>query len=335
VAEGPGGVAAVRQSGRATASLCPSVRLSVVAAFLLVTSPGGLLAQGAGAEGPVVLQTQSSVRGAGFNGAGVALTGDAGAVFHNPAALATIRHIALEAGYYQAPFDAYQTTAAFAWRLGQFDFGAGLKYFDFGSEPEVVPDPATGGVGGTETGAVIQANEFLAVGSLIYRFGIIAFGGSGKYLRQRVADLDQRGISGDLGLAIAFFDIMALGFAVQNLSGNWEGESDITMPRMVRAGFTMNYVDPQETYRLLSTLEMQWPEGRGSRFVFGLEGGIVFRGIGLLGRAAYGSRPIESDRSRMTYGFSVNLTRLTIDYAYEPTDLLVDTSQRIGLRLTL
>ncbi len=302
----------------------------------LVINPTTLPAQaGPESEGPIVLQSSSSVRSAGLHGAGAALVGDASAVFHNPAGLATIRHVALEAAYFSAPFDAAQTSAAFALRLGQFNFGAGIKYFDFGTEPDVVPDPASGGVLGTETGATINGHEFLGVGSLIYRFGLIAFGGSVKVLRQSVANVQQQGLSGDVGLAIAVFDIMALGFSVQNLRGNWDGGSPIVMPRLTRLGFTMNYVDPQETFRLMSTLEGQWRDGRGARVVLGVEGGIVVRGVGVIGRTGVGSRTQGSDESAFTYGLSLNLARLTVDYGYEPFDLLGDASQRIGVRLTL
>ena len=292
-------------------------------------------AQGPGAEGPIILHTHSSVREAGLNGAGAALVGDAGAVFHNPAGLATIGHIGLEGGYFQAPFDAYQTTAAFAWRLRQFHFGGGIKYFDFGAVDEIIPDVTTGGVTGTPTGVQVDASEFLAVGTLVYRFGLLAFGGSAKYVRQRVVDTDATGLSGDFGVAVAFFDIMAIGFAVQNLSGNWKGDSPLEIPRLTRTGFTMNYVDPQETFRLMSTVELQWPEGRGTRLVLGVEGGIVVAGVGILGRTAYGSRREGSDRSAFTFGLSLGLSRLMVDYAYEPSDLLGDASQRIGVRLTL
>ncbi len=317
-------------------ALCTVHAMSCTVLAALVLTPTVALAQtGPGSDGPIVLQSSSSVRSAGLHGAGVALVGDASAVFHNPAGLATIRHIALEAAYFSAPFDASQTSAAFAWRLGQFDLGAGIKYFDFGTEPEVVPDAASGGVLGTETGATINAHEFLGVGSLIYRFGIIAFGGSVKVVRQSVADVQRRGLSGDVGLAIAVFDIMALGFSVQNLRGNWDGGSPIVMPRLTRLGFTMNYIDPQETFRLMSTLEGQWPDGRGARAVFGVEGGIVVHGAGVIGRAGVGSRTEGSAQSAFTYGLSLNLARLTIDYGYEPFDLLGDASQRIGVRLTL
>ena len=301
----------------------------------LVFGPSRAAAQGAGADGPLVLRTGHSVRATGLGGAGAALMGDAASVFANPAGLALVRHVALEAGFFGGPLDAYQATAAVGLRLIQFDLGFGLKYYNFGAEPEVVPDPTTGGVTGMPTGATVNAGEFLGVGSLVYRFGLVALGGSVKLARQRVAGLEARGVSGDLGLAIAVFDILALAVAVQNVSGNWDEAGGLVFPRLTRAGFTMNYVDPQETWRLLSTIELQWPEARSTRFVFGLEGGAVVHGLGILGRTAYRSLEDGADVSHFTYGLSLTLARLTVDYAYEPTNLLGDGSQRIGLRLTL
>jgi hypothetical protein len=309
--------------------------IAVVAAGAALLCGGRARAQVAGADGPVILRTQNSVRGTGLNGAGAALMGDASSVFTNPTGLAFAPHLALEAGFFAGPFDSYQTTGALTFRVGQFSVGGGIKYFDFGSEPEVVPDPATGGVTGTQTGGTVSAREFLGVGSLIYRWGLLAAGGSVKLVDQRVADVREHGVSGDLGLTVALFDIAALGFAVQNLSGNWQSASTMAMPRVTRLGFTMNYVDPQETYRLLSTVEAQWVQEQEARFVVGVEGGVVVRGVGLLGRAGYGTKQPGADNSHFTVGLSVALGGLTVDYAYEPVDLVGDGSQRIGVRMVL
>jgi len=261
--------------------------------------------------------------------------GHAATVFTNPAGLATIRHIALEGTYQTAPFNAYATSAAAGWRLRQFDLGFGVQYFDFGNEPVEVPDPATGGMLGLPTGAVVGASELLGVGSLVYRWGMIAFGASGKYVRQDIGDFLDEGTSMDLGLSIAVFDIMALGFSIQNVGGNWRSNSQMVMPRLSRFGFTMNYVDPQGTFRLLSTLEFQWMAGRSSRFVLGGEGGIVVSGVGVTGRLGYGSKPQGSDYARFTFGATLELTWLDVDFAYEPNDLLDDPTKRIGVRLAL
>jgi hypothetical protein len=300
----------------------------------LFVAPGAA-AQGPGADGPAVLESPGSVRAAGLAGAGAALMGDAGAVFSNPAGLAISPHISLEGGYYGAPFDAYQATGAVGVRIRQFDIGFGLKHYDFGSESEVVPDPATGGVTGMPTGQTVRARELLAAGSLIYRIGLIAFGGTVKVVDQHVADLSDRGVTGDVGIALAVFDIAALGFSVQNVGDNWRSSSPMVLPRVSRLGFTMNYVDPQETFRLLSTIEMQWREGQGSRFVAGLEGGVVAAGVGVLVRGAYGSRRTDAAPSAFTVGGSLTLDKLTLDYAYQPVDLLGGGSQRVGVRLVL
>jgi hypothetical protein len=253
-------------------------------------------------------------------------------VFANPAGLALVRRIALEAGYHGAPFDAYQASGALGLRLGQLDLGVGLQHFDYGGEAELVPDPATGGVSGLPTGARIAARELLAAGSLVYRYGLLAVGGTVKAVDQHVADLRERGVSGDLGVAIALFDIAALGFAVQNVSGNWDGESALVLPRLTRFGFTMNYVDPLETFRLLSTFELQWPQAAATRVIIGVEGGMVVRGVGVLVRGAYGTRPADAALSRFTGGLSITVGALTVDYAYTPTALLGGGEQRIGLR---
>ena len=298
------------------------VRVCAVCAGLSVGGSPPVTAQPAGesALGGVA----ASVRSAGLNGAGVALVGTAGSVFTNPAGLATIRRVALEVGYRAAPFDAVLTTAAVGWRVGQFDVGVGLQHFEFGTTP--VPQmPA---------GAPADASELLAVGSLVYRFGLIALGATGKYAAQDLVTLRHNGVSADVGLAIAVFDIMALGFAVQNLGGNWRG-SDFKMARLIRTGFTMNYVDPQGTVRLLSTIEIQWPEGRRSRVVLGGEGGIVVGGVGIVGRLAHKSGLAASDGAAMTYGATLELGSIDVDFAYEPNDVTDRPSRRIGLRMSL
>ena len=89
-----------------------------------VTAP--ILAQTSSIDEPVVLRFPSSIRSAGFNGAGVALVGNAGAVFFNPAALATIRHVALEVALQSGPFAGELAAMAVGWKIRQFDIGFGL-----------------------------------------------------------------------------------------------------------------------------------------------------------------------------------------------------------------
>ena len=272
----------------------------------------------------IALSRPLSVRSAGMNGTGGALFGYAGAIFSNPAGIATIRHVGLEGAYRAGPADGDIISGALAWRLRQFDVGIGLARFKPGIDAGATPLPgATGN------------RELAGVGSLVYRFGIIAVAGSGKYVRRVVGDSPETAFSADAGVAFAFFDIMALGFSMQNIGGRWGNRSAIDMPRLTRLAMMWNYVDPLETFRLLSTVELQWPEGEEFRIVVGGEGGVVVHDVGLFGRAAYGTESTGSVFSHMTYGGSITMANMALDYAYQKADLSGEPAHRFGFRLAL
>lgn len=301
--------------------LVPSVVRSVALSFLLAAGPATIVAQAP----PAVLSVPGSVRSAGLHGAGAALVGDAGAIFANPVGIATLRHIGLEGTLRRSPFNALSGTGALGWRLSQFDLGLGLAYIGGDSVPIAGLLPGAGG----------PPYEAMGVGSLVYRFGLIAVGGSIREVRRRTGGVDERGRSGDVGAALAVFDIMAIGFSVQDVGGNWSKQSTLPMPRLTRFGFTMNYSDPQETYRLLTTVEEQWPQGGRSRWILGGEAGIVVYGVGLLARAAYQTRTAGTVEPSVALGGTLALTRLQVDYAYGARDLVGAPAHRLGLRLTL
>ncbi len=290
-------------------------------ALLLAVATGPSGAQ----DVPYVVQVPASIRSVGLSGAGVALVGDAGGLFSNPAALATISHIALEGGYRAAPGNADFLTGAVGWRLAQFDVGFGGRYFGFGETPGQF-------VAGAPAGS--NTREVLGTGSLVYRFGLLAMGISGKYVRRSIDSVHVRGWSGDAGLAVAFFDIMALAFGVQNLGGNWNA-SPMVLPRMTRLGFTMNYVDPQESFRLLTTVEVQWPQDAGTRWVVGGEAGVVLEGVGIIARAGYGGDAAGLPNANWSLGGSVALGAIKLDYAYRHRDLLDARAHHFGFRMTL
>ncbi len=275
---------------------------------------------------PYVLQIPGTVRGLGMNGAGVALVGDAGAVFSNPAGLATVKHVGLEGGYRPAPGQARFLTGALGWRLRQFELGLGGRYFDFGSDPTQYF--------GSLAPAGSNTREVLGVGSLVYRHGMIALGVSGKYARRSVDSTHIRGFSADAGMAIAVFDILALAFSVQNIAGNWQETSTLLMPRLTRFGFTMNYVDPQESFRLLSTFELQWPDGGGTRALIGAEAGIVLSGVGVVCRGAYGGGTPWLPDAGFTWGGTVQIGIAKFDYGYRNKDILAGSAHYAGIRLT-
>jgi len=122
---------------------------------------------------------------------------------------------------------------------------------------------------------------------------------------------------------------------MQNIAGNWQETSTLVLPRLTRLGFTMNYVDPQESFRLLSTFELQWPDGGGARALFGGEAGIVLSGVGVVGRAAYGGGTPWLPDAGFTFGGTVQLGLAKFDYGYRNRDILGASAHYVGLRLTL
>jgi hypothetical protein len=259
------------------------------------------------AEGSLAA-VSGSAREVGLGGAGAAIVGDAGAIFANPAGLATVHHLAVEGTYEAYPSGVTLSTGAIAVRVSRFTWGAGAAAL----------------------GPAYTSADLLGVSSLVYRTGIAALGASVKYVRETLSGARVDAWAGDAGLAIPVFDLMALGVSVQNIGGDLGGGA--RLPRRTRAGFTLNYVDPQGTARLLTTLEGQWPSPGGAFVVLGVEGGVVARGMGLLGRVGYvGHSAVTS--GPFTAGASVELGRLHLDYAYRADDAL-GARHRVGLRWT-
>jgi len=304
-----------------------TVRLAVI---LLTAQPSSRLT--AQTEGSILAVLPGSTRSAALGGAGVALVGEAGAMFANPAGIATIHHLSLEGSYEPYLAGTAVSAAGLALRVGRWTWGVGAEALDYGSEPEIVPDPATGGQRGMPTGASFHPYEALATTSFVYRHGLAAIGVTGKYDRQQIGSAVSDAWAGDVGMAIAVFDIMAFGVSVQNLGGDLGNGA--LLPRRTRAGLTLNYTDPQGTYRLLTTLEGQWTRDRRAVLIQGIEGGIVTGGVGLVGRLGYATRPAVTDASRLTFGGGVVLGHLAMDYAFQAYDALGGGTHRVGLRWT-
>jgi hypothetical protein len=297
--------------------------------LLAVRLPGRLAAQ---SEGSILVALPGSTRSAALGGAGAALVGDAGAMFANPAGIATIHHLALEGSYEPYLAGTAVSSAALALRVGRWTWGFGAQALDYGSEPEIVPDPATGGRRGMATGATFHPYEALAAVSLVYRRGFLALGVTTKYDRQQISAAVSDAWAGDAGMAIAVFDIMALGVSVQNLGGDLGAGA--LLPRRTRAGLTLNYTDPQGTFRLLTTLEGQWVRDRAAVLIQGIEGGIVTSGVGLVARVGYATRAAITEASHFTFGGGVVLARLSMDYAFQGYAALGGGTHRVGLRWT-
>ena len=319
------------------------------ASFLLTLAAPiaqALAAQGIGTTAGILLELPATPRAMALGGAYAAVVGDEGSVFVNPAGLAPIRRLAFGVSRESAFFGSTLTTAAGAMRFGRLDLGLGLVYLDMGSDSVVVPDPAFGGDRGLATGALISAYHVLAVGSLAYRRGLLSVGTSVKYLREHIGDKGTAlvapagdwtasGVAVDLGIAAALFDIAALGFVVQNIGGDLRttGGAPTPLPRTSRLGFTLNFIDPEGTSRLMATTDWVSPPGGDSYWVLGLEGGVVSRGVGVVGRAGLTAGRAASDRQNVSYGGGLVFHSIRVDYAYQGYDVTGIASHRVGVRV--
>lgn len=290
-------------------------RRTITAIALLVSAVTPLAAQSAAA--PIILTLPISVRAAGLGGASVGLSGDASATFLNPAGLATIRNIAIEAGTARYGDGTLEGMAAGAFRIFQFNLGGGVQYLRF-----------------SDTSAVRDNLQWTASG--VYRVGVIAVGGTLKYVSlEDSLSKTRRSATTDVGLGIHVFDLMTLAFAVQNI-GSWRVTGGpMLLPVTKRAGFTFNFTDPQETWRLLTTLEVAWTARAPRRTLIGLEAGAVLGKVGLVGRLGYGAAPQGSGQKELSVGAGVVLSRFNIDYAWQRRTRLGRDVQRLGLRFTL
>jgi len=266
----------------------------------------------------VLLELPSSTRSAGLGGAAVALNGDAGSIFVNPAGLATIRHIGLEGSLQRFSDGTILNRGAGAIRLYKFTVGAGYQYIRYSAD-----DPLNG--------------SLRWMGSAGYRRGMIAVAANVNYtsVEDSSGHID-RALSGGAGLQLAVFDLMALGFSVQDFGDHTISGVGLTLPTTFKVGYTLNFVDPQSTKRLLMTIEGNFTHGRPGRAAVGAEAGIVLKGVGIVLRGGYSKAPPGIAIGEGSAGASVIISpHAAVDYAYQPRTPVGGQLHQLGVRLTL
>ena len=315
-------------------------RLALAVGAAIALAPG-VRAQATGSTAGAVLELPATTRAFGLGGAYTGIVGDEGSVFVNPAGLAGIRKMALGISYQRYLLDSYLVSANGAMRLGRFDVGIGVNVMNYGQDTVYRPDPAFGGDRGVADpgGATVGAYSAEAVGAIAYRFGMFSVGASAKYLSDHLSIpdttlYDASGFAFDAGAALAFFDIAAFGVVVQNIGGGLttNTRTPAPLPRTVRAGFSLNVVDPEGTPRLMVVGDWVSPRGSRDYWIFGVEGGLVSDGVGLLGRAGVATGRAPSDQKSLVFGGSLVFHSLQVDYGYQGFSTLGGGTSRIGVR---
>ncbi|HJS47795.1 MAG TPA: hypothetical protein VJ773_07410, partial [Gemmatimonadales bacterium] len=266
---------------------------------------------------PLVTRLPASVRSAALGGAGVALTGYAGAVFDNPSAVAPLRVTTIEAAWSDYAAGAGQGMAAASLRVGPVTLAGGAQYLRFADTAQV-------------------RDNVSWVAALVHRGGFGALGVDVRYVSiEDSAGAVNRALTSDAGLTFAMFDIAALAVAVQTIGTLRATGRKLDLPTVTRAGFTLNFVDPQGIPRLLGTIESVWTEGDEHRWAGGVEGGVVATsGFGLLGRIGVAEVPQESGLSSLSGGAGLIFPGFRLDYAYQRRNALGEPVHRLGLRLS-
>ncbi|HKV73624.1 MAG TPA: hypothetical protein VJN95_03830 [Gemmatimonadales bacterium] len=293
------------------------------ARVVAVALPGLLAASRLAAQAAVpptsdLLLLPASTRSVGLAGSAVALNGDAGAIFVNPAGLATIRHVGLEGSLQSFSDGSVLNRGAGAIRLYQFDVGAGYQYLKYAAQ-----NPLNGTLRWSA--------------AAVYRRGMIALGGGMNYTSvEDSAGTINRSLSGAIGLQIAVFDLMALGVSVQDFGDHAISGIGLTLPTTTKVGYMLNFVDPQSSARLLMTIEGVFTAGESGRATVGGEAGFVIKGIGIVIRGGYGKAPPNVRIGEGSAGATLILSRVvSVDYGYQPRAPLGGQLHQFGVRLNL
>lgn len=284
--------------------------LSVLSGF----SPSGVHAQ---AEPyPIVLGLPATARYAGLANAGVAVHGDAGALFANPAGISTVRHAGIEGTYHFSEGQGIEASAAGALRIKQFTLGGGAHYLRL--------DPSSP-----------NADNLLTTGTAVYRYAIFALGVSGKYISvEDTTGEVRRSATGDVGLLVALFDILAIGASFQNVGQRTLSGDGLALPHSSHLGAVFNFTDPQGTWVIRAIWEKVWPEGGSSRSKLAAELGVQLSGAFLTLRGGTGERNPATKQSDSAVGASLGFRRFAVDYAWQRRTALGGDVQRFGLRFT-
>ena len=313
-------------------------RAAVLAIALAAARAAALPAQGGTSSG-TLLDVPATPRALALQGAytSVVRDDDEGSLFVNPAGMAAVHHLALGISTERGLYGVRLSTGAIVLRVGRFfDVGVGVMYQDLGGDSVVAPDALN--EFGTTNGERISAWNGLAVGALAYRRGMLSVGGSVKVLHEVIAggaaNYRSSAVAGDLGFAVAVFDIFSFGAVLQNIGSGAHATNGAAapLPRTGRIGVTLNFIDPEGTARLMATTDWVKPPGGNSYWAFGFEGGVVHNKVGVLGRLGISTGRADTDRSGLSLGAGLVVRTLRLDYAWQPYGALAGSQQRLGVR---
>lgn len=301
--------------------------------LILLFAAAPLQAQGtAGATGAQVLQFLPGSRAASMSGAYTAITGDADAVFYNPAGLAPLRRAATIA-YESYVADVAYGSLGLATRWSSFTIGASVAFLNAGDIREVVPDPEFGGNTGIETGQTVSASEsaLRLVAALPMLDGRLRAGAAIGFVATALAEQRQTAPMADLG---AQYDVgtITIGLALRNLGADLAGDARDRLPTEARLGAATQLVRSGGVLSVSAEMISRLGEG-STTFAGGFEAGLPgtdARPFALLARVGLDAE--SNQLGALRAGASLGFREVTFDYTFQQLEFF-GTVHRFGLRI--
>jgi hypothetical protein len=299
--------------------------------MLLWVAP--LHAQSAGSTGAQVLQFLPGSRAAAMSGAYTAVSGDADALFYNPAGIGNLRRAAT------LSYESYVSDVAFgslgvAMRASRFTLGAAVAFLNAGDIREVVPDPEFGGNTGVETGRTLSASEsaLRVVAGVPLLDGKLRAGAALGLVATALAEQRQHAPIADLGAQYELGRV-TLGVLLRNLGTGLSGDADDELPTEARLGAYTQLTASHSRVANISAEVIHHAGEGATTFAGGVEAGLLptdARPFALLARIGLDA---ESHRlSNWRAGASLGFRQVAFDYTFQQLDFF-GAVHRFGIRV--
>ncbi|MBI4060935.1 MAG: PorV/PorQ family protein [Elusimicrobia bacterium] len=315
------------------------MRAFIAAAAALLCLPAGASDFGraaAGTSGSEFLLFDTSARGIAMGGAYSAATNDASSLYWNPAGLAQVPRFSATMLHAQYVADITYNAASVAKRVNDTSvLAAGLRYLDVGAITRT-------DINGLSDGE-FHPRSYLAElgwGQSIYDLSDsevdVAMGATVKYLHTDLIEhADAYG--GDLGVISRFYGTSQtydVSMAIQNVgAGQKFDQTRDTLPTRLRFGGGARPLKP-----LLLTIEAIAPINNSPHGAAGMEYSVdIQKSLKGAVRAGLNSMTYDSlgMSSIINFGFGLQASDLSFDYAFSPAGALGAQIHRISISYNL
>jgi long-subunit fatty acid transport protein len=179
------------------------------------------------------LKVDPSARASALAGAFETITDDPNIIFYNPAGLSTMTKKKVSAGFGKYLLDINFGAVSYAQKYKEIGwFGAGVKYFNYGTFDYADENGVTNGTFGA-------SDIMVSVGYSNYLYDVVNYGVNVKYIYSKIAEYNSSAYAVDFGLMYVIpSDQIQLGISVNNLGAQIDSYIDTKekLPLDIRIG---------------------------------------------------------------------------------------------------